>query len=331
MDTRRISLALLPTPVHRLANLSEILGIDLWIKRDDLSGFAGGGNKARKLEHIIPDAIRSSADVMLTCGAAQSNFVRQAAAACSMHGIEFHAVVMDWPHPPGQVLRPKSFTSAKSGNLLLDEWLGAHIHHFADGTWDELEDEGRKVADSLREQGKRVYEVPFGGSTGVGALGFVEAAEELLKQSTEFDQIIVASGSGSTQTGLVYGLRRANSKTKVIGICSDNEPEMVEEFARIAEELDSLTLGKLRLREFDFDLRTDYCGKGYQVPTKSGSDAIRLLAQKEGIFLEPVYTAKAFAGLVDVANKGELPGKTLFWHTGGFPNLFAQGFEPEPE
>jgi D-cysteine desulfhydrase/L-cysteate sulfo-lyase len=312
--------------VHRLHRASEDLGIDLWIKRDDVTGFAGSGNKGRKLEHILADVLASGKKTVVTVGSSQSNFVRQAAAACAVYGLEFHGVVMDWPYPDEpRKTKPESWPEpgAAGGNLILDKWLGAHIHRLPDSTFEDLDRAARDLAER-----HNAYFVPGGGSYGIGAMGFVAAATELFQQLPEVNTVIAASGSGGTQTGLTYAFRQMGSKTKFIGICTDDEPEMVDDFAMIATELDDIFGCHLNLSPEDFDLRLDYCGRGYGVPTEAGTDAIRYLARREGVFLDPVYTAKAFSGIVDLAKKGELKGRTVFWHTGGFPGLFAAGHEP---
>lgn len=323
---RRIDLICSPTPLHRLNRASADLRIDLWVKRDDLTGFAGGGNKGRKLEYLMADVLASGAEAVVTLGATQSNFVRQCAAACAMHGIEFHGVVMDWPYPDeARRTRPQNWPSDPSdtGNLVLDRWLGARILRLPDGTFEELDRTARELAER-----RGAYFIPGGGSCGIGALGFVAGAHELLAQDASVDIVISASGSGGTQTGLTYAFAQMNAKTRFIGICTDDEPEMVEDFAGIAGELDEIFGDPLRLTSADFDLRLDYCGKGYGVPTDEATDAIRYLATTEGIFLDPVYTGKAFAGVMDLARRGELTGRVVFWHTGGFPGLFAVGRAP---
>ena len=323
---RRIELICSPTPLHPLPRASADLGIDLWIKRDDLTGFAGNGNKGRKLEYLLADVLASGKKKVVTLGSTQSNFVRQCAAACAMNGIEFHGVVMDWPYPDEpRKTKPDNWPDATSetGNLLLDRWLGAKVHRLPDGTFEELESHARKIAES-----EDAYFIPGGGSCGIGALGFIAAANELMMQDPNFDVVVSASGSGGTQTGLTYAFARAGHGKRHIGVCTDDEPEMVHDFAAIAAEIDDIFGDPLRLAASDFDLRLDYCGRGYGVPTDEATDAIRYLARREGIFLDPVYTGKAFSGVMDMARKGELSGRIVFWHTGGFPGLFATGRQP---
>jgi D-cysteine desulfhydrase family pyridoxal phosphate-dependent enzyme len=318
----RLPLILAPTPLHRLDRLSEATGLDLWIKRDDLTGFAMGGNKGRKLEYLMPAALAMGADVVVSCGSTQSNFVRQLGAACSRHGLECVAAVMDLPYsdPPGPPAA--SGLASDGGNVLLDEMLGVELRRFPDATWEELYERAEEIARELEAAGKRVYRIPVGGSSPLGAFAFVCAAEEVRAQAERpFDWIVVASSSGSTQTGLAYGFHA--STTRVLGICSDPEPELVEEFAALAAGLDDLLSEHRRMRPEDFHLDTGFVGAGYGVPSPEGDRAAALLAREEGVFLDPVYGAKAFAGLTALAERGEIRGRVLFWHTGGGPSIFA--------
>jgi 1-aminocyclopropane-1-carboxylate deaminase/D-cysteine desulfhydrase-like pyridoxal-dependent ACC family enzyme len=308
-------LILKPTPLHRLDRVSDDLGIDLWIKRDDLTGFAFGGNKGRKLEYLIGDAIAAGAEVITTCGSAQSNFIRQLAAACVMNGIQCSAVVMQLPYEHQPAI---GAMNASGGNLLLDTILDADIRIIPNGTWDALMDAGKSLADEYRNRGKNVYEIAIGGSSALGAYAFYEAALEL---DSEFDLVVSASSSGSTQTGLTCAFHR--SKTHFKGVACDPEPEMVQEFVDLSRELEVLVNRKfdLDLDDFDFDLR--FVGPGYGVASEGSLEAIRYLSQREGIFLDPVYTGKAFYGLMGMAKSGEIKGRVCFWHTGGLPALFA--------
>ena len=314
----KVSLILAPTPLHRLDRMSDELGIDLWIKRDDLTGFAMGGNKGRKLEYLMGEALRQGATTVITCGAAQSNFVRQLAASCSRFNVKFIAVVMPLPYefePVRGGLKPEG------GNILLNHLLGADIRKMPNGTWDTMFDETKRVAEECRQSGETVYEIPIGGSSPQGAYAFYEAGLELLNQDPNFDLVIGASSSGSTQTGLTYAF--AGTNTHFRGVACDPEPEMVHEFATLAKGIDDITGKNLDLtaEDFDFDLR--YVGPGYGVPSEGGTNAIEKLARMEGIFLDPVYSGKGFHGLLEMAKNGELPKRVCFWHTGGSPALFA--------
>lgn len=329
---RKVSLCQLPTPLHRLDRMSEALGIDLWIKRDDLTGFAMGGNKGRKLEYLLAEALSVGASVVVTCGAAQSNFVRQLGAACAVAGLECVAAVMDLPYEPlegspsseeraggGTLGEGVQRLRSDAGNVVLDRILGVELRHFPDGTWETLGDEAEAIALEYEAQGRNVYRVPLGGSSPLGAYAFYQAAGEI---PDDFDWIVTASSSGSTQTGLAYAFR--GSRTKVLGVCSDPEPEIAEDFAALGEGLAQLLGLPFSLVPSSFLLDFDFVGPGYGVPSVEGDAAIQRLARVEGIFLDPIYSGKAFAALVALAGRGQVEGKVLFWHTGGLPTLFAR-------
>lgn len=320
-DPRREPLIQSPTPVHRLDKMSAELGVDLWVKRDDLTGFALGGNKGRKLEYLIAAALDSGAEAVVSCGSTQSNFVRQLGGACARFGLKCGAAVMDKPYDGPAGKPPDLHLPNDGGNLLADEILGVDVHRFPDGTWEELYDHAEAVAAAYEAEGLRVYRIPIGGSSPLGAYGFFKAAEELDAQTGAFDQIVVSSSSGSTHSGLTYAYH--GRPTRVIGISADPEPGLTEEFAELCAGLDTLIGQNRQVRPEDFDLRLDWVGLGYAVPSEEGNAAIVRMARAEGIFLDPVYSGKAFAGLIDLAARGELPGRTMFWHTGGSPSLFA--------
>ena len=297
--------------------MSEILGIDLWIKRDDLTGFAMGGNKGRKLEYLMAEAQQMGADTVVTCGAAQSNFVRQLGAACAVLGMRCAAAVMPLPYAAVHGV-PAHQGSVRGGNVTLDELLGVDLRFFPDGDWEDLAREAEGLALEQESQGHRVYRIPIGGSSAVGAYAFVEAALE----AGGFDVVVTPCSSGSTHAGLAYGFHK--STTRVIGISCDPEPEIMEDLVRLVQELDAFTGQRKGMTEEALDLRLDWAGEAYGVPSPAGQSALTLLARKEGVFLDPVYTAKAFSGLIDLAHAKELRGKVLFWHTGGTPALFAE-------
>lgn len=314
----KVDLILRPTPLHRLNRLSDELGIDLWIKRDDLTGFAMGGNKGRKLEYLIGGAKAQGVETIVTCGAAQSNFVRQLAVGCAMHRIKMVAIVMQLPYeyePVVGAMKPEG------GNLVLDELAGAEIRIIENGTWDELFETTTAATEGLVAQGVKALEIPIGGSTPQGAFSFYEAGLELLSQDDGFDVVLGASSSGSTQTGLTYAFH--GTKTRFKGIACDPEPEMIYEFAKLSQGLDEITGMNLGIKPEDYDFDTRFVGPGYGVPSIGGMDAIQALAQKEGIFLDPIYSGKAFHGLIEMARSQELTGRVCFWHTGGTPSLFA--------
>lgn len=313
-------MAVLPTPTHRLDRLSAELGIDLWIKRDDLTGFAFGGNKGRKLEYLLGDLLSRNVQAVVTCGSAQSNFVRQLGVACALFGLRCVADVMEHPYEPGrQPARSAPGRSDQEGNALLSRWAGVELRWHDDGPWDELFEHAQRSAESLKAEGLTVEEIPVGGSSPLGAYAFVQATRE----AQGFDHVVCPCSSGSTHAGLGYAF--CGTPTKVVGIACDPEPELVDELARLSRGLDEIEGLAKRLGPDDFDLRTDSVGGGYGIPSDDGREAFELMLRTEGIFLDPVYSAKAFAGLIKMARRGELTGRTLFWHTGGLPSLFAPG------
>lgn len=314
----KVELCSLPTPCHRLPRLSKELGVDLWIKRDDLTGFAMGGNKGRKLEFLMAQALEMGATAVVTCGGAQSNFVRQLAGACSVLGIRCHAAIMNLPYSAIHG-KPESHRhpEGRTGNLLLDDLLGAHLTLFPDDDWEILYGFAEDIAKALEAHGDTVYRIPVGGSSPVGAYAFVKAAEELER---DFDYVVCPSSSGSTHAGLTHAFH--GSTTKVIGVACDPEPEILDDLELLVEGLDSYA-GVKGLDRSNIDFRLDWAGEAYGIPSPEGKSALEELARKEGIFLDPIYTAKAFSGLLAMIRSGEISGKICFWHTGGLPALFA--------
>jgi 1-aminocyclopropane-1-carboxylate deaminase/D-cysteine desulfhydrase-like pyridoxal-dependent ACC family enzyme len=304
-----------PTPCHRLDRASEALGVDLWIKRDDLTGFAMGGNKGRKLEFLVADALAAGADTIVTCGAAQSNFIRQLGAACAVAGLRCHAVMMPLPFEAGHEVAPPNL--AGRGNLVLNDLFGVEPEMLDNGTWDQLFEAWDAAVARLRNAGRSVYPVALGGSGALGAYAFFEAANEL----PSCERVITASSSGSTHMGLHVAFR--DYPTRVTGIACDPEPDFLRELIGVGNALCEL-LDTRPLDPDEVDLRRDYVGPGYGIPSEAGEHALEWLARTEGILLDPVYSAKAFAGVLDLAQRGELEGETVvFWHTGGTPALFA--------
>lgn len=323
----KVPLVLLPTPVHRLDRLSSELGLDLWVKRDDLTGFALGGNKGRKLEYLVADVLAEGASAVVACGAVQSNFVRQLGAACAMYGIRCAAAVMDRPYYAAAGKPDKAAIGPRNANVRIDRLLGVELHHAEDGDWQTLYEVQDGVIRSLEAEGHRVYKMPIGGSSVFGAWAFVQAGIEVGQQLQNIDYLVTSSSSGSTHTGLTWHFK--GSKTKVLGISADPDPdfELVDDMVELAEGVDEFAESPKSLSNVDFDLRLDWVGDGYGVPSEAGSAAISKLARSEGILLDPVYSGKAFAALMELAARGELSGRVLFWHTGGIPALFAADAE----
>jgi D-cysteine desulfhydrase family pyridoxal phosphate-dependent enzyme len=319
----RFPLVCLPTPTHPLPRVSSDLGLDVWIKRDDLTGLAMGGNKGRKVEYLIADALARGATTVVTCGSAQSNYIRQLGAACAVAGLRCAAAVMTLPFE-GTIGQPSGPRASQGGNVLLNELLGVEVHRREDGPWEELFFAAESLADRLRSAGEIVYETPIGGSSVLGAFAFVRAADEL-RGLPHFDAVVIPTSSGSTHAGLAYALH--GGPTQVIGVACDPEPDLADDLARLVGDLDAFTgLGRDIAADY-LDVRFDYVGPGYGVPSEAGRRALTYLARREGILLDPIYSAKAFSGLLDMAERGMLRGRVLFWHTGGAPSLFAYDAE----
>lgn len=309
----RIPLCCLPTPLHRLERLD--LGVELWIKRDDLTGFALGGNKGRKLEFLAQEWLNASPSAIVTCGASDSNFIRQLAVLGRMLGIAVHAAVMDLPYDECAGRPARVSNLHQGGNERLSRESGATLHKFSDDDWEVLYDHMHRIAKDL---GPNAAIVPIGGSSPLGVYAFVQAAKEV---GGEFDTIVCASSSGSTQVGLTTAFR--GTSTKVVGIAADPEPALVEDFADLSRQYTGRFGGKpLAPEDFTLDLR--FVGPGYGVPSDAGQNAQAVLLRSEGIYLDPIYSAKAFAGLLKLTEEERLGNKVLFWHTGGLPSLFSE-------
>jgi L-cysteate sulfo-lyase len=317
----RFPLAFLPTPLHPLPRLSARLGgeVEFWIKRDDQTGLAGGGNKTRKLEFLIADAQARGADVLLTVGAIQSNHCRQTAAAAARAGLECQVVLSG--EPPAQ----------PNGNLLLDSLLGAEIH------WTTRERRALRLVELTEElcsSGRRPYPIVLGGSDPVGASGYALALEELREQARaldlRLDGIVFASSSAGTQAGLVAGAWALGWDVPLLGISVDHpEAELKTHVADLATRTAAHLGHAQTFGPGDIHVNAEYLGGGYAVMGDLERDAIRLMAREEGILLDPVYTGRAFGGLLDLIRRGAFePGRNiLFWHTGGAPALFAYAGE----
>lgn len=312
----RVSIAHLPTPLEFLPRLTALLGgPQLWVKRDDQTGLATGGNKTRKLEFLVAGALAQGADTLITCGAAQSNHARQTAAAAARFGLACTLVLRG--EPPSQA----------QGNLLLDQLLGAEIVWAGDAPLMERMEE---TAEALRARRRRPYVMPYGGSNPVGICGYVAAIEELLAQAgregLHFDHILQATSSGGTQAGLALAARLLGYTGRLLGISVDLPAGPLR--SRIAELANATAdhLGvPLSFQPDDFAVEDGYLGGGYGVIGDREREAIRLVARTEGLLLDPVYTGRAFGGLIDLIRRGAFSPqeRVLFWHTGGVAGLFA--------
>ena len=312
----RLHFAHLPTPVEELRRLREALdGPRLLIKRDDQTGLAFGGNKTRKLEFLVAEARDQGAKTLVSGGALQSNHCRQTAAAAARFG--FKCILVLTGEKPKQ----------PSANLLLDELFGAEIIHVAD-----REDRDRilqETFDQAAEKGMRPYLVPYGGSSPTGALGYAFAMKELMEQDLQADWIVFATSSGGTHAGLLLGQRVFGYKGKVLGISVDESENWLKEHVSDLASLTSEKLGE-RIEFTPGEVLADasHCSAGYGVLTEPEREAIRLFATCEGLLLDPVYTGRAAAGMIDLTRKGffKKDETVLFLHTGGQPALFADQY-----
>ena len=318
----RVSLAHLPTPLERLERLSEHLGgPEILIKRDDYTGLALGGNKTRKLEFLMAAALEQDADTVITTGGLQSNHVRQTAAAAAKLGLEAELVLTrNVPWEGGDY--------ADGGNVLLDRLLGARLHILPGET--DRDAAMEELAGRLEAEGRRPCVIPLGGSTEVGALGYVACARELAAQAETlcggFDALVLASSSGGTQAGLVAGLAALGHPARVIGIDVDADPGGVRHIvAGIARATLARLAPRSSLAEGAVIVEGGYAGAAYGLPTQAMIEAVALLARLEGILLDPVYSGKAMAGLIGLIGAGRFrPGeRVVFLHSGGTPALFA--------
>ncbi len=313
-------LAFLPTPLHNLPNLSHDLPYKIYIKRDDLTGLATGGNKTRKLEFLIQEAIDLGYDTVITAGAQQSNHCRQTAAASAKAGLSCH-LLLNGTSP-----------DSLQGNLLLSKLLGANLHFSGEKS------KGRQKAleilkTNLESQGKKPYIIPVGGSNLTGALGYVSAIAELkqqmLTQKISFDYIFFASSSGGTQAGIMIGMSLYQLESKLMPIMIDKESEIEEpleyQIFEIIMAYNHRSQQKINLMPEEIPLIKGYNTAAYGEVTSHEKKAVKLMAQKEGILLDPVYTGRAFYGFWDILSRRLIPenSRVLFWHTGGLPALYA--------
>lgn len=322
---RRVSIATLPTPLQFAERLTEQLGGPrIFIKRDDLTGLAFGGNKTRKLEYLLADAQDQGATHLITAGGIQSNHARQAAAAAQLGGMQAELVLTaPVDAPPLQ------------GNYLLDRLLGARCHIVPDDANVTLKMD--EIAADLRDQGERPYVIPVGGSNAVGALGYVGAMLELnaqlWEQSVNANWLYHAAGSGGTQAGIVLGAALYGAEYQVVGVAvsgtSDQKVERAFDLVNQTADLLDVENPVRRERLMSDDTQV---GPGYGIPTAETLEAIQTLAQTEGIFLDPVYTGKAFAALLADVRSGKLTADdtVVFLHSGGTPALFAKREELDP-
>ena len=316
MNLSRLHFAHLPTPIETLPRLSDALtGPRLLIKRDDQTGLAFGGNKTRKLEFLVAEARDQGAKTLISGGALQSNHCRQTAAAAARFGFKCILVLTG-----EQPKRP-------SANLLLDELFGAEIVHVPERK--DRDEILQETFDRAAKQGMKPYLVPYGGSNATGALGYAFAMKELIEQNLHADWVVFATSSGGTHAGLLLGQRVFGYKSKLLGISIDESEEWLKEHVSELASLTSEKLGKrIEFTKKEVLANANYCSAGYGVLTKQEREAIRLFATCEGLLLDPVYTGRAAAGMIDLIRKGffKRDDTVLFLHTGGQPALFADQY-----
>jgi D-cysteine desulfhydrase family pyridoxal phosphate-dependent enzyme len=317
----RLRFAHLPTPIEAMPRLSkEMGGVHMFIKRDDLTGLALGGNKTRKLEFLLAEAQANAARTLITAGAVQSNHCRQTAAAAARYGLDCILVLTGEPEP------------SASGNLLLDQTLGARLVWTSREKRDETL---QKTFQTAWEEGLRPFLIPYGGSNPTGALAYAFALKEMLDQAADSpmsrspDWIVFPTSSGGTQAGLTLGASLFDYPGKILGISVDEQASILQErVASLAHGGADLLGERIDLQPDDILVDDSYLGQGYGVLSQHEIDAIHLFARSEGMLLDPVYTGRAAGGLLDLHHKGAFKAGEviLFWHTGGTPALFAEKY-----
>jgi D-cysteine desulfhydrase family pyridoxal phosphate-dependent enzyme len=310
----KVALAHLPTPLEPMERLGAALGMDagaLWVKRDDCTGLAGGGNKARKLEYLCADALAQGCDTLVTGGGRQSNHVRMTAAAANKLGLAC-TIVLSCDAPP-----------QPSGNVVLDVILAPEIVWAGRLDYYECEAAIEATCARLRDEGRMPYRMPIGGASPVGALGYVMGADELVGQLDDIDLVVTANGSGGTHAGLAAGL---GDHGRVLGVDVGARPDLDEQVPTKAAEAAALAGRAAPAGVVQLD--HDHFGADYGAPTDDGRDAVDLAARMEGLILDPVYSGKAMAGLITARRNGRIAPDTrvVFLHTGGLPALFATSY-----
>ncbi|NLY70782.1 MAG: D-cysteine desulfhydrase family protein [Clostridiales bacterium] len=312
---KKIDLAYKPTPLYKLNNISLITGKNIFVKRDDMTGIGLGGNKVRKLEYLLADAIKCGADTIITTGAAQSNHAMLTAACCRKLGLDVILVLL------------KRGVTEKKGNLLLNDLMGVEVVFVDSDRTQDLYAEINRISDQLKAAGKTPYTIPIGASVPLGVLGYVDCVKEMIEQSRDqdikIDHIVCCTGSGGTYAGLLLGAKLFKPEIKVTGIAVT-----LDDFYPVVKELvnqscDLIKAGPISIED-DIHL-FNYAGDGYAIPSERGNAAINLMARNEGLFLDPVYTGKTFGGLLDLIDDGyfEEDENIVFLHTGGAASIFA--------
>jgi D-cysteine desulfhydrase family pyridoxal phosphate-dependent enzyme len=316
MKVQSLKNSILPTPLCKLKNLSSLLGINLYCKRDDLTGFAFGGNKTRKLDYLIAEAKSKGKNTLVALGGFQSNFCRLTAAYGAKENMEVHLIL-------GGKKRPPKFTA----NLMLDKMFGAHIHFVESEDWSLWEKTALRKANELKQKGKKVFWMPIGGSNSTGAFGYIDCMKEIkdyeTKKKIRFDYIIHATASAGTQSGLVLGKHLYNWKGTILGIAvAKDTNQLFEEVHNLANQ--TAKIFKIQINPFTIKIDSRFIGTGYAHNTPAAKEAVDLFLCHEGIPLDNVYSGKAASALIHYARNKYFTKKDniLFLHTGGSPHLF---------
>jgi len=315
----RLELAKLPTPLERVENLGKSLGnLDLWFKRDDLTGFGLGGNKVRSLEYLAADAMKLNSNILITGGSPGSNHVRTTMAAAAHLGLRGVAVLSG------------NQPSKTNGNLLLDHILDAKLVFTGNPDRSYIDNYIVEEAERLRGKGENPYMIRRGGVSSLGCIGYVSAAVEICSQLKNLNLspeiLVCATGCGVTQAGLLVGFKLMGLNCRLYGITvSRTRDECISHIEQLVNETEDALGLDSRVTSDEIFVFDEYIGEGYSVPTSEGIDAIRLVARTEGIFLDPIYTGKAFSGLTDLIKKGfiDTDKTVIFLHTGGSPSIFS--------
>ena len=307
-EIKRVTLGTFPTPIQKLENISRLCGTNVWVKRDDLTGIGLGGNKVRKLEFLMAEAKKQGAEIVFTTGQAQSNHAMLTAACARKMGME-----------PILILKKRGVMGRK-GNLLLEALMNTDVRFMDTDFYDDIYAEMDRVG---KESGKKYYKIPCGGSNGLGALGYIDCVKEIADFGQHFDYIVCPEGSGGTHAGVALGAKLFMPDTTVIGAMVDDcpfeeiTPEIMREACRILDV-------ETEVKDEDV-LHVEAWGAGYAIPSEEGNNAIKVMAENEGLFLDPVYTGKAFGALLRMAEEGKFKpdDNVLFIYSGGAGGLFA--------
>lgn len=326
----KLSLAKLPTPIEFLPRLSQEYEREIFIKRDDMTEFVSSGNKIRKLEFLLADALRKNCKVVFTCGGIQSNHARATAHLSVKLGLKPVLFLRESKvAQTNQAISQKCEISEEqvpNGNLLIDKLLGAELVMVSVEQYAKIDEVYEEHKERFERKGMKVYTIPEGGSNSLGAMGYVIAAAEIISQVnlSEFDAVYCAVGSGGTYAGLLAGLRYIGYKTPVIGInvTKTSSEAFDQKVLKIIDGLKEFGID-LSIGREDVIILDDFCGPAYAIPTEADLECIKHVASSEGIILDPVYTAKTFRGMLETSKRGQ---KILFIHTGGLFGLFAQAY-----